>query len=162
MARSVSCTAKGEFAAWGEAGDVVRLHGEWVEDPRYGRQFHAEGLLPDVPEDAGAEGLARWLERQSGIGHVTARQVAAAIGDGGIEAVAGDQDALARCLAVVPSRFHEPLRAAAARARDDRARARVLWLGRSTACWNTAPPRASAAAPRSRWKAGCSSWTRPP
>ena len=56
----------------------------------------------------GRGGLARWLERQSGLGHVTARQVAAVIGDGGIEALDGDQDALARCLAVVPSRFPEP------------------------------------------------------
>ena len=126
MDDGASCTAKGEFAAWGEPGDVVRLQGEWADDPRYGRQFQAQCLLPDVPEGAGEEGLARWLERQPGIGHVTARQVSAAVGDGGIEALAGDQEALARCHSAVPSRFHEPLRAAAARAKDDLDRARVV------------------------------------
>ncbi len=125
--RGVACTAKGEFADWGVAGDLVRLSGEWVDDPRYGRQFQAQGLLPDVPEGAGEEGLARWLERQPRIGRVTARRAAAAVGEGGIEAfAANDLMALGRALGAVPERFHDPLRAAAARAKDDLERARVL------------------------------------
>ncbi len=140
-----ACTAKGEFSAWGEPGDVVRLHGEWGDDPRYGRQFAAHGLLPDVPGGAGEEGLARWLERQPGLGRGTARQAAGAVGEGGIEDLAGtDQAALGRALAAVPPRFHDALRAAADRARDDLNRARVtawclghgLGQARAQAVWD--------------------------
>lgn len=140
-----SCAAKGEFAEWGAAGDVVRLQGQWVEDPKYGPQFNACGLLPDVPEGAGEEGLARWLERQPSIGPVTARLAAAAVGDGGIEALAADGAALARVLGAVPPRFHEALGAAATKAKYDLGRTKVLaWclghgLGqtRAQAVWDT-------------------------
>ena len=119
-------TAKGDFAAWGEPGDVVRLSGRWVDDPRYGLQFAAEALVPDLPEPGSVAGLAAWLERCKGIGRATAALVAAAVGEGGIDAFADDAAALGRALGAVPSRYHEPLRAASARAREDRGRARVL------------------------------------
>jgi|GEM_PF-6369735 len=87
-------TAKGSFAGWGDPGDGVVLTGAWVDDPRYGRQFAAEALVPDLPEPGSVACRAAWMARQKGIGRVTARQAAQAVGDGGIDALAGDPEAL--------------------------------------------------------------------
>jgi exodeoxyribonuclease V alpha subunit len=148
--RGSTFTARGDFLDWGEPGDVVRLYGRWTEDPRYGRQFQAESLLPDIPQEAGVQGLGRWLERQPGLGEATAAAAARAVGDGGLEALAGEPEALARALGAVPPRYREALRAAAARAKEDLGRSRVLaWclghgLGQAQAeaVWNAFGPEA--------------------
>lgn len=153
-------TARGDFASWGWPGDAVRLRGRWVDDPRHGRQFAAEAVLPDVPEGAGAAGLARWLARQRGIGEVTARQATEAVGEGGIEALAGDPDALARALAAVPPRFHDALRLAAVRAKDDLTRNRVLAWGlghglgqqRAQVVWEALGPEAPERVAEDPWR----------
>ena len=119
-------TAKGDFAAWGDVGDAVVLKGEWVQDLRYGPQLAVSSLLPDLPEPGSEAGLAAWLARQPRLGPVSARQAAAAVGAGGIEALADDPEALGRALLAVPARYHDALRAAAARAGEDMAKAGVL------------------------------------
>lgn len=62
-------------------GQVVTLQGEWVEHPKFGRQFDGEIAAPSIPIDA--EGLALWIERNPaivGIGRVRARRIVDAIG----------------------------------------------------------------------------------
>ncbi|MDI3297573.1 MAG: AAA family ATPase [Bacillota bacterium] len=131
--------ARGRLADWGRPGDVVRLVGRWVDDPRWGRQLEVEAILPVQPADLA--GLVRWLESQDGIGPVTATSVVKALAAAG-PADASDGDVLARFKAWVasggpgalglPAPRVEALRSAAERASADEDRARVLvWCRRA-------------------------------
>ena len=62
--------------------DPVVLRGDWVQHPKYGRQFKVESLEYDTALDA--EGLANYLANHpdiKGIGPVKARRIAEQFGD---------------------------------------------------------------------------------
>ncbi|MDI3316568.1 MAG: AAA family ATPase, partial [Bacillota bacterium] len=156
-------TARGRLADWGRPGDVVRLVGRWVDDPRYGRQLEVEAVLAERPADLA--GLAKWLEQQDGIGPGTSAAVAAALRDGRPDG----GDILDRFRAWVGSGgpdglgLPEPrkaaLRRAAERAGEEEARARALiWCRRAglgpaaaEAVWREFGPEALDVLPRDPW-----------
>ena len=75
-------TASGAFVKFAGAvyvreNDPVRMEGQWVNHPKYGRQFEAEFMGHDLEMDA--EGLANFLANHpdvKGIGPVKARLIA--------------------------------------------------------------------------------------
>lgn len=115
--------AAGSVADWGEPGDEVALVGTWVDDPRYGRQFHATVVLPHLPVDV--RGLARWFARQPGVGPATARRVAAAVAGGGIERLLDDPSLLDQ-IADLNRAQKDAVRRALALYREHREREQVI------------------------------------
>lgn len=57
------------------AGETVRFTGEWIDDPRYGRQFRVETVTPLLP--ASPEGIISYLSSGmvKGIGRRTAEKI---------------------------------------------------------------------------------------
>lgn len=65
---------RGPFCA--NEGDSVALVGQFIQDPKFGHQFHVERLSYDLPESR--DGLIQYLARHkafSGIGEATARKL---------------------------------------------------------------------------------------
>ncbi len=63
--------------------DVMAVVGRWTKDPKYGRQFDAEGLSYDLPESA--DGLAAYLAAHpafEGVGPATAEKLVSYAGTG--------------------------------------------------------------------------------
>jgi exodeoxyribonuclease V alpha subunit len=58
-----------------QPGESVRLHGEWISHPQYGRQFKAETVTQIRP--ATIEAIKRYLGSGlvKGVGHVTAKRI---------------------------------------------------------------------------------------
>ncbi len=54
-------------------GMSVTLRGDWVEDPKYGRQFLVQECLRNLPTDV--KGIVGWLEKQKGLGKKTAEAI---------------------------------------------------------------------------------------
>jgi len=67
-------TIVGNLAALTE-GELLRCHGEWVDDRRFGRQFAVERVEPLMPSTA--QGIERYLSSGliPGIGEVFARRI---------------------------------------------------------------------------------------
>ncbi len=64
-----------------EEGDSLILRGNWIHNPKYGRQFKAEAYERDMPADAAA--ILRYLSAHTvkGIGPKLAERIVAAYGD---------------------------------------------------------------------------------
>lgn len=70
-----------------QAGQPVRLEGEWVDDDRWGLQFRAVG---HAVERVGSAGLREWLAREvDGCGPVKADKAVAAYGEALYDALVG-------------------------------------------------------------------------
>jgi exodeoxyribonuclease V alpha subunit len=78
--RAVPVTVKGVLMGVAK-GERVRVHGRWVDDPKYGRQFKIDSFLPITPETL--EGLEKHLggARVEGIGPVYAKKLVEFFGD---------------------------------------------------------------------------------
>lgn len=88
-----------------EAGDPVKLIGEWRVDPKYGRQFQVERAEIVLPTTA--EGLERFLASGiiSGIGPALAARIMAAFSpDELLRALNADPSALTRVEGIGPKR----------------------------------------------------------
>lgn len=60
-------------------GMSVTLQGEWVDDPKWGRQFVVESCMRNKP--ATLKSLVGWLQQQKGIGPKTAEAIGKQFGD---------------------------------------------------------------------------------
>ena len=82
--RVVPVTVKGVLAGV-ESGERVRVHGRWVEDAKYGRQFRIDSFLPVTPETL--EGLEKHLggARVDGIGPIYAKKLVGFFGENLVE-----------------------------------------------------------------------------
>jgi len=96
-------TVKGLLPGVG-TGERLRVQGQWVDDPRYGRQFDIESFLPLVPDTE--EGLERFLRggRVEGIGPVYAKRLVAFFGDKTLEVLDNAPDRLREVPGIGPSR----------------------------------------------------------
>jgi exodeoxyribonuclease V alpha subunit len=74
QARDGTVTVIGFMPELGD-GEKVELSGEWVNDPKYGKQFRAAMITPIMPDTL--EGLVKFLSSGlvSGIGEATAKRI---------------------------------------------------------------------------------------
>lgn len=90
-------------------GTVVTLRGEWVEHPKFGRQFKG-AAVPQMP--ATAHGIREWMKRHAtGIGPVKAGALADHYGTALPHALATEPDAVAERVRVPPALVHDLARA---------------------------------------------------
>lgn len=91
--RSTRLAAVGNAIA-PEAGQRVRLSGQWSAHGTHGRQFEFESLEPLLPQDA--DGVVRYLSGKSfkGLGPTLARRIVEKLGPSALERIAKDPDAL--------------------------------------------------------------------
>ncbi|HEX6199182.1 MAG TPA: ATP-dependent RecD-like DNA helicase [Thermoanaerobaculia bacterium] len=77
-----------------QEGERLRLDGEWVEDPKYGRQFRIATFEPVPPSTL--EGIERYLASGliEGIGPVMAKRLVAAFGEETLEVIEREPDRL--------------------------------------------------------------------
>ncbi|QPC84495.1 ATP-dependent RecD-like DNA helicase [Phototrophicus methaneseepsis] len=55
-------------------GEAAEFSGKWIEDPRYGKQFRAEGVMPIAPRSE--KGITRYIaDTVYGIGPATAQRI---------------------------------------------------------------------------------------
>lgn len=112
-------------------GEAICLSGQWVDDPKWGRQFKADSRLYD--QELNTDGLAAWLAvNLKGVGPVRAEKVAKEFGDnfGGILADNPEQIAI---FAKVPL---ENVKALAEHYRDHKDKAAV---STKLAAWELTP-----------------------
>ena len=102
-------TSSGEVTAVGSLGGLgigtpLRLHGRWVDDPRYGRQFVAESYVTRSPETA--LGIERYLGSGliPGIGPELAKRLVGAFGLETIEVIERHPDRLTEVEGIGPTR----------------------------------------------------------
>lgn len=78
-------------------GETYRLYGEWVDHPRYGRQFKFTSLAEAVP--SGKNGISIYLAKLCpGIGPATAGKLYAAFGEDTLSIIRSDPDRAAEAL----------------------------------------------------------------
>src|SRR5688572_28988351 len=86
-------------------GTPLRLHGEWVDDPRYGRQFKVESYQTRTPETRA--GIERFLGSGliPGIGPELARRIVDRFGLETLETIDRDVSKLGQVEGIGPSRL---------------------------------------------------------
>jgi len=79
-----------------QPGEHLRLQGEWVEDPKYGRQFKISSY--ETVQPTSLEGIERYLASGliEGIGPVMAKRLVEAFGAETLEVIEHDPDRLRR------------------------------------------------------------------
>ncbi|MGD2115300.1 MAG: ATP-dependent RecD-like DNA helicase [Acidobacteriota bacterium] len=79
-----------------QPGERVRLTGEWVEDPKYGRQFRFESY--ETVQPSTLEGIERYLASGliAGIGPVMAKRLVEAFGEETLEVIEHEPERLRR------------------------------------------------------------------
>jgi exodeoxyribonuclease V alpha subunit len=75
-----------------DVGDRAEISGEWVDDNRFGRQLRAQGAVPVDPSDR--EGQVAYLTTLPHIGPVRAESLVEAHGEGVLQAIAADPEAV--------------------------------------------------------------------
>jgi len=101
--RVVPVTVKGVLSGI-EPGERVRVHGLWVEDPKYGRQFKIDSFLPVTPETL--EGLEKHLggARVEGIGPIYAKKLVEFLGEDLVEVLDNQPEGLRQVPGIGPKR----------------------------------------------------------
>lgn len=91
-------------------GEVLRLTGQWEENARYGRQFHALSFVPVLPSTV--RGVERYLASGlvHGIGPVLARRIVRRFGLETIEVIASHPDRLLEVEGIGPVKLREIVR----------------------------------------------------
>ena len=73
-------------------GERLRVTGDWVVNPKFGRQFKAEGFVPVLP--SGAKGIEKFLSCGliKGIGPVLAKRIVQKFGERTLDILSSDSD----------------------------------------------------------------------
>ena len=108
--QSEPVTAVGNFHSL-QPGESLRLHGSWIQDPKYGRQFRAASYAAIAPATLG--GIQRYLGSGliHGIGKVMAKRLVAAFGLETLEVIEHQPGRLAEVGGIGPKRRAEIRRA---------------------------------------------------
>src|SRR5262245_9081854 len=103
-------TAVGNFHTL-QPGESLRLHGSWIQDPKYGRQFRTSSYSTVAPSTLG--GIQRYLGSGliRGIGKVMAKRLVAAFGLETLEVIEHSPERLAEVGGIGPKRRAEIRRA---------------------------------------------------
>lgn len=107
---------------WGlSAGETVELHGRWVDDPRYGRQFLVQTARPVLP--ATEVGIRQYLiaARIRGVGPKLAERVVAVFGEDTLRVIAQEPERLAEIRGLGQARSQRLLATLGPRIRQDAA-----------------------------------------
>jgi len=87
-----------------DSGERVRLTGDWIVDPKHGRQFRASTCLPLAPETL--KGMEKFLGSGvvPGVGPVMAGRLVKRFGEKTLEVIEGDPKRLAEVSGIGPKR----------------------------------------------------------
>jgi exodeoxyribonuclease V alpha subunit len=99
------CTIVGNMVGV-NAGEALRLAGEWIAHPEYGRQFKVESYATVLP--ATIEGIRKYLGSGliKGVGPVTAQRIVKKFGPDTLRVIDEDPDRLHEVLGVGPRRIN--------------------------------------------------------
>ncbi len=98
------CTIVGNMVGI-NAGEALRLAGDWIAHPEYGRQFKVENYTTIMP--ATIEGIRKYLGSGliKGVGPVTAQRIVRKFGPDTLRVIDEDPDRLHEVLGVGPKRI---------------------------------------------------------
>ncbi len=101
--RAVPVTIKGVLLGV-DTGERVRVHGRWVTDAKYGRQFQIDSFLPVTPETLG--GLEKHLggARVQGIGPIYAKKLVEHFGEDLVDVLDNEPGRLREVPGIGPKR----------------------------------------------------------
>lgn len=90
-----------------EPGDLLTVHGSWINNPKYGRQFKVESFEKKMP--VGADAIYRYLAAGNirGIGPKTAQRIVDKFGEESFEVMENHPDWLADIPGITRKRAHE-------------------------------------------------------
>ncbi|MBQ7173572.1 MAG: ATP-dependent RecD-like DNA helicase [Clostridia bacterium] len=90
-----------------EEGDLLTVHGSWVHNPKYGRQFKVESFEKTMP--VGADAIRRYLASGNirGIGPKTAQRIVDKFGDETFDVMENHPEWLADIPGITHKRAHE-------------------------------------------------------
>lgn len=90
-----------------DEGDKIEARGIWHNDRRFGLQFKADLIVPEIPDDQ--EGLVRYIAsgKVSGIGQKTAERLVEAFGNDIFRVAEAQPEALAEIKGMTPERARD-------------------------------------------------------
>jgi exodeoxyribonuclease V alpha subunit len=77
-------------------GQEYLLTGEWIDTPRWGRQFKFQHYRIELPQDT--DGICRYITRARWVGHKTARQMVKSFGQATLEVLKNDPQRVAETI----------------------------------------------------------------